>query len=308
MGIVVEDRKKEDRKMPPRFYKRIISTLIVLLFGLSSYSFAQVKLATSIPPFKAILQHVVGERGDVYAILPPGASPHTFEAKPKNFLQVEAATALFYGSEHLDKWVLTFKNDNRISLLQLLPAKDRLELRGFYGKNKGRPLGVDPHFWTSPRAVKSILPGLMKELIAIDPAGKEVYEKNAKAFAVTLDSLSATVAEMMAKVNRAPVMMSHPSFQYFLKEFGFHLAGVIEVLPGTEPTAREVKELIETAKKESVRVIFSDPQHSSRPAELIRESTGIKVCQLDPLGGTEGRMSYEEIILYNAQKIVEALQ
>jgi zinc transport system substrate-binding protein len=294
-----------DRKPVP---KRVTGLTIVLLFGLSSFSFAQVRFATSIPPFKAILQRVVGEKGGVIAILPPGASPHTFEARPKDFFQVASATALFYGSEQLDKWVLTFKNDNKISLLQMLPVPDRLELRGFYGKNKGRPLGVDPHFWTSPHAVKSILPGLTKELIAIDPAGKAVYEKNAKAFAMSLDSLSAVVAKMMAKINGTPVMMSHPSFQYFFKEFGFHLAGVIEVLPGTEPTAREVKEIIETAKKENVRVIFIDPQHSSRPAELIRESTGIKLCELNPLGGIEGRMSYEEIILYNARKIVEALQ
>ena len=86
------------------------------------------------------------------------------------------------------------------------------------------------------------------------------------------------------------------------------MAGIIETIAGTEPTPREISQIILTVRNEKIDVILVHPQHSSRPAELVSESTNCKIIKVDPLGGTPGRESYEEIIFYNAEIILEAFQ
>ena len=49
-------------------------------------------------------------------------------------------------------------------------------------------------------------------------------------------------------------------------------------------------------------------QLPEKPALIVSESTGIKLFTLDPIGGLEGRYSYEELLLYNTEIIVNAMK
>ena len=44
-----------------------------------------------------------------------------------------------------------------------------------------------------------------------------------------------------------------------------------------------------------------------RAARVIAAEAGVAVAVLDPVGGVEGRQTYEEMLRYNARTIVEAL-
>ncbi|NIW46878.1 MAG: zinc ABC transporter solute-binding protein [Gammaproteobacteria bacterium] len=69
-----------------------------------------------------------------------------------------------------------------------------------------------------------------------------------------------------------------------------------------------MKQIINRAPKEQVKAILSMPQHSSRPAEIVAESTGIPLYELDPLGGEQGRQSYADLLLFNTHILIKALQ
>jgi zinc transport system substrate-binding protein len=56
-----------------------------------------------------------------------------------------------------------------------------------------------------------------------------------------------------------------------------------------------------------VRAIFVQRQLPPRAAEAVAEGAGIPVVALDPLGGTAGRMTYRDLLQYNAQVIRDAL-
>ena len=103
-------------------------------------------------------------------------------------------------------------------------------------------------------------------------------------------------------------MLSHPFFVYFLQRFDFKVAGIIEPIPGKEPTAKDVKKLIDIASQNNVAAIFINSQLSERPAQIISESTGIKIYSLDPIGGPIGRYTYDELLFYNMEIILGALK
>ena len=66
--------------------------------------------------------------------------------------------------------------------------------------------------------------------------------------------------------------------------------------------------MVEIVKKEKVKAIFTHPQLPDRAAKLLAEASGIRVYQLDPIGGVEGTETYEQLLLYNTEVLKEALK
>jgi len=296
--------------------------LLIIFILACSHVYSQTKYITTIHPFQEILNNIIGDRGEVNRILPPGASPHTYELRPSDLRKVAIAKALFYGSENLDSWALKFKNTNSIELIEFVAEdclihfeekhKDQqaeaLHAGGEKEHHHHHDSGVDPHFWTDPLTVKTMLPVLTENLCMLDLRGCEIFKQNSDKFSSELDSLHSKIKKMLAPIRGSKAMISHPFFQYFFKRFGIELIGVIEKNPGREPTPKEIKELIDKIKHENAKAIFDHIQLPDRAAKIIAESTGIKVYQLDPIGGLHGRESYNELLLYNANIIREALR
>lgn len=278
--------------------------LIALLIATASIC-AQPRLVTTIHPFKAIIQEIVGESAVVDEILPPGASPHTYELRPTELIEIENATAFFYGAENLDGWAAKIKTAHRIELLKMLPEQNRLPIQIF---PRNKVTGTDPHFWTDPLTVKALLPALVDTLCQLDSDRCDLYRKNSLQFSTQLDNLAQLIRESFAGISNRQVLLAHPFFQYYLKRFGFDLISTIETIPGAETTPRELKEIIDRAKQSHLKVILSHRQISDRPARLIAEATGAKIVELDPIGGVTGRETYEELILYNTTILLQALQ
>ncbi len=285
-------------------YHHIVKKISLLVFLFQLTNAAQPEYVTTIHPFKEIIQRVVGEWGKVICLLSPGSSPHTFYISPSEVKVIESADALFYCAKNLDEWAIRYNNPNKIELLSLLPVDSLLNIFTIRNRN----VGLDPHFWTDPVLVKIMLPQLAAKLCSIDPDGCKIYKANAEEFSVELELIYREINKNLKQVNKRTVILSHPFFQYFLKRFNFKLAGIIEPIPGKEPTPKELKVLIDIVLKNGVKAIFTHIQLPDNAAHLLSESTGIKVRTLDPVGGVEGRNSYNEILMYNTSIILKALR
>ena len=285
-------------------YHHIVKKISLLVFLFQLTNTAQPEYVTTIHPFKEIIQRVVGEWGKVICLLSPGSSPHTFYISPSEVKVIESADALFYCAKNLDEWAIRYNNPNKIELLSLLPVDSLLNIFTIRNRN----VGLDPHFWTDPVLVKIMLPQLAAKLCSIDPDGCKIYKANAEEFSVELELIYREINKNLKQVNKRTVILSHPFFQYFLKRFNFKLAGIIEPIPGKEPTPKELKVLIDIVLKNGVKAIFTHIQLPDIAAHLLSESTGIKVRTLDPVGGVEGRNSYNEILMYNTSIILKALR
>ena len=261
------------------------------------------RFVTTIPPFEMILTPLVAGRGTVDRLLEPGASPHTYDPTPSDLRATTNATALVYGAEHLDGWAATLPASRRLSLLSLVPPSARLS---FDGEGHGGGV-VDPHFWTDPLAVKQLVPVLADTLCAMDPAGCSTYRANADSFATALAPLDAQLQALLQPVRDTPVLLAQPFFRYFLRRYGPRLVGVVEPQPGAEATPRQLHRLVEEARAVGARAILTQRSLSDRSARAVAEASRIPVVSLDPLGGTEGRRTYEALLQTNARILHDSL-
>ena len=104
------------------------------------------------------------------------------------------------------------------------------------------------------------------------------------------------------------MVLFHPSFLYLLKRYGMKYAGSIEPIPGKEASPQYIIEVTKRIQDLKVRAVFTEPQLARRPAEIVSESAGVPLFELDPNGGTQGKMTYEELMRYNAGVFAKALK
>jgi zinc transport system substrate-binding protein len=290
-----------------KLIKFFILFFFLLTFGCSTTQNKN-EIVTTIYPFKAILSELVGNRFEVKSILPAGADPHTYEMLPSDFQSIQNAKVFFYGSMTLDGWASKIDGKNKVELLSLVPKEYLRDIRVHHFDNGDEHLGIDPHFWTDPITVKAMLPQIVNVLIKINPDGEKEYRANEIKFSQELEQLDSLIRSETEEIKFRNVFTGHPFYSYFFDRYGFNVVGSLEIAPGSQPTPKDLKNLIELVKKENVRAIFTHQQHSDKPANVLAESAGIKVYTLDPIGGVKGRMTYKDIILYNLSIIKDALK
>ena len=260
--------------------------------------------------FRAILEPVVGESGVVRHLLPSGASAHTYDPRPSDVRTASSARALFYGAPELDKWAAHLGGARGIALIDLLPDSLLLELpgegSGGYGASDaghGHTSGRDPHFWMDPLRVAALMPALVDTLCALDQPSCPAYHSNAAVFSGRLHALHDSVMTVVEPLRARALLLSHPFIQYFAERYSIGIAGVIEEMPGSEPTARDMERIIRSARRSGAAAIVTLPQLPDRAARIVSETAGIPIVELDPNGGVAGRTTYEELILYNAHAL-----
>ena len=274
-------------------------------------------IVVTIPPLKLIIQEITGDPGEVVCLLPPGASPHTFELRPSMARMLASAKLVLYTDETIDGWAARTSTGPIHTVFDMVPPSMRLEFDGDGGHvhtGPGAHAGDEgghtwnAHFWSDPLLVSAIVPELVRVLSTMDPGSAARYEANGRAFAESLVQLHAELQAGRPEVGDYAMVAFHPSWDYFFARYGLHVTAYIEPLPGKEPTPRAIQELQEALRQQQRRVILSEEQLPAKPAEVLAETLGAQVTLIDPLGGPEGRETYADFLRYNAGIIWEAFR
>lgn len=268
----------------------------------------------TIPPLAAILRELCRGRADVVTLLQPGASPHTYEPKPSDLKRVMRSRGFFYVDERLDGWATGLSAENRIRVLDSVPEDCRLHLAQSCCPTLHAEPGhvhepiIDPHFWLDPCVVRDSLPGILDSLCRLDPEGRSLYEANTARFTEKLTEMDQELHAMIDPLRGSKVATTHQSFQYLCSQYGLDVIMVVTDSPGKEPSPRRIEELARQARDEHLQAIYSEPQIPRGAANMLSEASGVPLYELDPVGGCRGRCGYRELILYNAQVLVDSLK
>ncbi|GAB4302112.1 MAG: zinc ABC transporter substrate-binding protein [Oscillatoriaceae cyanobacterium] len=263
----------------------------------TSTSREKVQVTVSIPPQKYFVERIGGDRVTVNVMVEPGANPHTYEPKPQQLKMLAASKAYFrIGVEFESAWMDRIKAANRS--LQVVDTAEGVELlpmvahhhhedeagehhEGEKAETDGGPETTDPHIWLSPPLVKQQAEKVYGVLVKLDPNGESVYQANLDKFIADIDALDRDIRSTLAGVKTRKFMVFHPSWAYFAKAYNLEMIP-IEV-GGTEPSAAELGQLIERAKKDGIKVIFAQPEFSTKSAKTIAQAIGGEVILLDTL-------------------------
>ena len=172
----------------------------------------------------------------------------------------------------------------------------------------------NPHLWTSPPLGLKYAELIRDELVALDPDNASYYNDNLEALRERIEDLDRRTAEAVATIplENRKLLTYHDSFPYFGPRYGFEIIGAVQPSDFTEPSAREVAQLIEQIRESQVPAIFGSEVFPSPVMEQIAKEGGAEfVDQLrdDDLPGAHGdpRHTYLGLILTDVEIIVTAL-
>lgn len=315
----------------------ILILLLLFSYGCSSgdaengSAETSVNVVTTIYPLADIINELGGELVNVSYLLPPGASPHTYEPTVEQARQVEEAKLFVHVGAGLDNWAAQLAEASGADLVIVdLSTKVRLvEQPGYISLEGAGDNGHDhdhgdcshegccgdgpddPHFWLDPLVVRdSICPAVMEALVAIDPENEERFEQKLTQYQQEITLLHKEIEAAAASFSQQGFIAFHSAWQYFAQRYNLEEVAVIAEFPGQEPSAGWLAELVELIKTEQIGAIFTEPQFSSALAERIAEESGAEVKVIDPLGGEDvpSRETYLELMRFNLAAFKEALQ
>lgn len=251
---------------------------------------AALEVFCSIAPQRYLIERVGGDLVGVGVLVGPGQSPHTFEPTPRQMAGLADARVYFTIGLPFEDRILGSVEELNAELLLVDTSEGipRRHVEGAHGHDESGEHGdscglTDPHVWLNPRFAGRLAGSVCDALKDIDPDHTEEFEGNLAALMRDLDELDKELTAALAPLSGESVYVFHPAFGYFTDAYG--LKQVAVELGGMEPRARELVRLIERATEERVRVIFVQPQFSSRSAGAIAAEIGGVVVPIDPLSG-----------------------
>ena len=167
---------------------------------------------------------------------------------------------------------------------------------------------INPHVWMSITYSMAQVREINRKLCELDPDHAEAYKKNALDYLNKLSDLRDSMHFALDNIPNKDIITFHEAFPYFAAEFKLNVAGVIEREPGTEPTPQELTATIEKLNSMPVKVIFTEPQYSSKAAETISRETGARIYTLDPVVTGDGNpFDYLNKMMDNMMTLLKAL-
>lgn len=298
------------RSPSPRLRASLLSATLALLAGCAppAENDARPTVVVTIFPVADLVAAVAGPEVRVEALLPPRASPATWEATPGQVRAVSTAVGYVRVGGGLDAWLDEFPAPG--ATLTLTEGMELREADHDHGGPHGHGESGDPHVWLDPILVRDeLVPRIQAFLTDLFPARAEDLRQRAQALEDTLTRLDLEIRSTLRDPERRSFVATHEAWSYFAARYDLDPLGSVYERPGHEPSVKGLAELVRAAKEHGVERILAEPQLASGGAQALAAEMGASVGVVDPLGGpgVQGRESYPNMMRANAAEFARAL-
>ena len=250
-----------------------------------------------------LARNVAGRRGEVRQLLQPGSDPHDYEPRPSDARAVAEADVVLRSGGEVDEWLADLI-EGAGGEAEVVSLIDHVRRRG-----------EDPHWWQDPRNAARAVGEIREALSKADPAGRQVYERNAAAYARRLRTLDRSVARCIGSLRRPErrLVTTHDGLRYFADRYGIEVVGALipSLSTQAQPSAGDTAALVEQIRDQGVNAVFPESSLNPKLERAVSREAGVDVggrLWADALGpeGSDGE-TYIGSIASNTATLVEGL-
>jgi ABC-type Zn uptake system ZnuABC Zn-binding protein ZnuA len=302
-------------------------TLVVLAVSLAGCSSgggggdSRLRVAVSDPPLADLTRRVAGDALEIVGLVPLGADGHTYEPRPEDARKLSGADLYIENGYGLNNTVSAFARDSlpkdtrMIALAATVPPQDIIpDESPEQIAAHGHAHVFNVHFWPDPVYAVGYVREIERALIELDPPGADGYRQRATALVGEIESLRTAIeaaVDTIPPANRKLVVY-HDAWSYFGRRFGIPVVGSVQPANFSEPSAAEVRAIIQQVRQARVPAFFGSEVFPSDVLATIAEETGARYfadLSDDKLPGRPGapEHGYVGMMVDNARTIVNAL-
>ncbi len=298
----------------------LILSLLLLTFTFSACSIKPVntssnntgapkrlKVASTIFPLHDIVRRVGADKIDAILILPPGSSPHTFEASPSQAKEIQNVDVMFKIGGEVDSWVTNLVSAGNKDL-KVIDLSQTIVLKPFEAQVNSDNNNLDPHYWLDPTNALIMVDEIVQELSLQDNTNAAYYQEQGNNYKEEIKARDIIWQEKLASLNNKELVVFHDAWGYFASHFGLKIAATFEPFPGKSPSPQYLKDLQDVVKEHKIKAVFVEPQLAGSTVSALAQDLNLKVYSLDPIGGMKDKASYIGTMDFNINSIYEALK
>lgn len=174
---------------------------------------------------------------------------------------------------------------------------------------------VDPHVWLDPLRVKEMVRSIAATLSALAPQETNRFTNNADAYCALLDALDVEIHSILSPIEAGKriLVTNHNNLHYFAKRYNFVVLDTllgVQGAAGGQPSARRVKEIVQTLQRHKVTALFADASSSRNLLEAVAAEADIirtGIVYSVPAGNGSPAPDYLQMMRHNAQEIARLL-
>ena len=259
---------------------------------------AKPTVTVTIPPYQYFVDKIAEDKVDVNVMVSNGNNPETYEPYAEQMMELsKSALYLKVGSIGFEQTWMKKLQDN---------APDMKVIDTSVGIKPAKTPGgnIDPHVWMSCSNARIIASNILKALCELEPKNKAFFEKNYLSLLNIIDKRDSTIREgfkdhpeMVRKF-----VIYHPILTYFARDYQLEQLAIEE--EGREPSASQLKSLIERARKEKIKFCLIQAEFANRNTTTFIKESQTKAMDINPLQGDWNWAMQEAAAAVQGKKIV----
>ena len=259
---------------------------------------AKPTVTVTIPPYQYFVDKIAGDKVDVNVMVSNGNNPETYEPNAQQMMELSnSALYLKVGSIGFEQTWMKKLQDN---------APDMKMIDTSVGIKPAQTPGgnIDPHVWMSCKNARIIASNIFKALCQLEPENKTFFQKNYQQLLSSIDRQDSIIRKSF-KDNPEMVrkfVIYHPILTYFARDYQLEQLAIEE--EGREPSAAQLKSLIERARKQKIRYCLIQAEFANRNTTTFIKESQTKAMDINPLQADWANAMKEVSLAVQGKKIV----
>ena len=238
-----------------------------------------VTVTVTISPYKYFVDQIAKGKVDVNVMVSNGNNPETYEPYAQQMMELsKSALYLKVGSIGFEQTWMKKLQDNAPEM-KVIDTSVGIKPAKTPGGN------IDPHVWMSCSNARIIASNILKALCELEPKNKAFFERNYQSLLSIIDKRDSIIKEGL---NKNPDLVRkfviyHPILTYFARDYQLEQLAIEE--EGREPSAAQLKTLIERARKEKIKFCLIQAEFANRNTTTFIKESQTKPMNINPLQG-----------------------
>lgn len=285
---------------------------LLMLTGIARAA-GPIKVVTTFSILDDMVKNVGGDRVAVTTLVGPDGDVHVYSPTPADARAVNQADLVIVNGLGLEGWM------NRLIKASgyrktVVVASRGVKPRTMSSNRHHNQTIIDPHAWQDLNNGMIYVANITQGLIAADPADAAYFQACSKAYMARLVRLNTWVKKEFATVPKPDrrLITSHDAFGYLGDAYGVQILSPMGINTESEPSAGEIKTLIQQIRTKGISAIFIENITDPRMLQQIASESGVTiggVLYSDALSKPHGPAStYIKMFRYNISQIVTAMK
>ncbi len=242
-------------------------------------------VAVSVAPQAWLVRQIGGRDVRVVTMVAPGDSPHSYQPTDQQVSEVMRADLYIQAGIPFERgqWFRAIAASGRVTVVDMRAGITLRNLNHHHNHEASQAISHDrdPHIWLDPKLLQQQAQTIAAALQKHDPDHATGYETRLADLRARLSKLDRTIRTALTPYQGRPIFVFHPAWGYFCEAYGLRQLAV--EIEGKEPTDFELTGMQRLARREGVKVVFVQPQITSRSAAAVAQAIGGRVVVADPL-------------------------